>query len=61
MVNEVSTTRGSGWVDDQLCDITDDFEYVRVTHPLLRVVLTVSKRINDFCAKRLKLARYGAA
>jgi hypothetical protein len=44
MVKEVSTTCGSGWVDDQLCDITNDFEYVRVTHPLPQVVLTASKR-----------------
>jgi hypothetical protein len=44
MVDEVSTTCGSGWVEDQLCDITNDFEYVRVTHPLPQVVLTVSKR-----------------
>ena len=44
MVDEVSTTCGSGRVEDQLCDITNDFEYVRVTHPLPQVVLTVSKR-----------------
>jgi hypothetical protein len=53
MADEVSTTCGSGWVDDQLCDIRNDFECVRLTHPLPQVVLTVSSGINDFCGKPL--------
>ena len=32
MVDEVSTICGSGWVDDQLCDITNDF-WIRPCNP----------------------------
>src|ERR1051325_1225723 len=49
-MDTVSTARGSGWVDDQLSDITSDFKYVRLTHPLPQVVLTPSG-INDFLCK----------
>jgi hypothetical protein len=40
----VSTVRGSGWVAVPKCEIAIDYEYDRFTHPLLRTVLTVSKR-----------------
>jgi hypothetical protein len=43
LLDTVSTTRGSGWVAHQTCDFANGFELVCLTHPLPRVVLTVSK------------------
>src|SRR5689334_7364686 len=43
LLDRVSTTRGSGWVADEKCDIAIAFESQWLTHPLPRAVLTVSK------------------
>jgi hypothetical protein len=48
----VSTVRGSGWVAIPKCEIAIDFKYDRLTHPLPRTVLTVSRR-DSFAQKVL--------
>jgi len=45
-LDTVSTTCGSGWVDDERAILLRAFEFWRFTHPLPQVVLTVSN--NDF-------------
>src|ERR1043165_2811677 len=48
LLDTVSTTRGSGWVADQRCDVANDFESERLSHLLPQVVLTVSKLMALF-------------
>jgi len=43
-LDTVSTTCGSGWVDDPHAISTIDFESEWLTHPLPQVVLTVRIR-----------------
>ena len=50
LLDAVSTTRGSGWVADQRCDVANDFESERLSHLLPQVVLTVSK-LMALCLK----------
>ena len=44
--------RGSGWVDDQQCNIANDFEFAALTHPLPRCGTDrVQQRFRTFEAK----------
>jgi hypothetical protein len=52
-LDTVSTTRGSGWVDVKHAIFSLIFESRRLTHPLPRVVLTVSNSDSRPCGKAL--------
>ena len=57
-LEEVSTVRGSGWVNGQHPIFLNDFEFHGSTHPLPRTVLTSSKHnVGTFEAKLLRTGR----